>query len=46
MIAVQPIEFGWSLTGTPPKITKFRPTVHISIDSRTTPPEILRIDGN
>jgi hypothetical protein len=38
---VQPIEFAWSLTGTPPKIDKHRPTVHISIDSRTTPPEIM-----
>ena len=40
---VQPIEFSWSLTGTPDKINKVRPTVHISIDSRTTPPEILDI---
>ena len=38
---VQPIEFVWSLTGTPPKINKFRPTVHITIDSTTTPPDIL-----
>jgi hypothetical protein len=38
---VQPIEFGWTLTGTPPRIEKFRPTVHISIDSRTTPFKIL-----
>jgi hypothetical protein len=41
--SVQPIEFGWTLTGTPQKINKFRPTVHVSIDSRTTPPEILKI---
>jgi hypothetical protein len=40
---VQPIEFGWTLTGTPQKIDKFRPTVHVSIDSRTTPPEILEL---
>jgi hypothetical protein len=40
---VQPIEFGWILTGTPQKIDKHRPTVHITIDSRTTPPEILRL---
>jgi hypothetical protein len=40
---VQPITFGWSLTGTPPKIDKLRPTVHISIDSRDAPPEILKI---
>jgi hypothetical protein len=40
----QPIEFGWTLTGTPPKmIHKFRPTVHVSIDSRTTPPDVLQM---
>jgi hypothetical protein len=38
-----PIEFSWSLTGTPPKIARLRPTVHISIDSRDTPPDILEI---
>lgn len=37
------IEFGWTLTGTPPKIEGFRPTVHVSIDSEETPPEILKI---
>ena len=40
---VQPIEFGWSLTGTPPKAIGARPTVHVSIDSRQTPPDILRL---
>lgn len=40
---VQPVEFGWTLTGTPHKIDRIRPTVHITIDSRTTPPEILEI---
>ena len=40
---IQPVEFGWTLTGTPQKITKRRPTVHISVDSRTTPPEILTL---
>ena len=40
---VQPVEFAWSLSGTPPKITGARPTVHISIDSRDTLPEILQI---
>jgi hypothetical protein len=40
---VQPIEFGWSLTGTPPKIDKHRPTVHIAIDSTQTPPDILKL---
>lgn len=38
---VQPIEFGWNLTGTPSKLQGFRPTVHISIDSTKTPPELL-----
>jgi hypothetical protein len=41
---VQPVTFGWTLTGTPPKqVKKARPTVHVSIDSRTTPPEILQL---
>lgn len=39
----QPIEFSWSLTGTPPKIKKFRPTVHVSVDSLKTPPYIMKI---
>jgi len=38
----QPIEFSWALTGTPPKLEKFRPTVHISIDSIDTPPDLLQ----
>ena len=40
---VQPVEFSWSLTGTPQKVVKARPTVHISIDSTKTPPEILQL---
>lgn len=40
---ISPVEFSWTLTGTPPKISKLRPTVHIAIDSRDTPPEILQI---
>jgi hypothetical protein len=40
---VQPIEFAWSLTGIPQKVFGARPTVHISIDSRNTPPDILQI---
>jgi hypothetical protein len=36
-----PVEFSWDLSGTPPRLTKFRPTVHISIDSRTTDPDVL-----
>lgn len=34
---ISPIEFGWSLSGTPIKINGFRPTVHISMDSTKTP---------
>lgn len=41
--SVQPIELTWTLTGTPPKITGHRPTVHISIDSTKTPPEVLNL---
>lgn len=37
---ISPIEFGWSLTGTPIKIPGFKPTVHISMDSIKTSPEI------
>jgi len=36
-------EFSWSLSGTPPTIRTVRPTVHISIDSRTTDPDILAL---
>jgi len=40
----EPIEFSWSLSGTPPaKIQGLRPTLHISIDSKKTPPQILRM---
>lgn len=44
--SVEPVTFGWTLTGIPSKIPKYRPTIHISIDSRTTPPEILEIIEN
>jgi hypothetical protein len=40
---VSPTEFSWSLTGTPPRISHFRPTVHVVVDSSTTPPEVLRL---
>jgi len=39
----QPVEFSWSLSGTPPKLLKFRPTVHVSMDSTKTPPDIWKI---
>lgn len=41
--AISPIEFVWSLSGTPPKIGRYRPTVHVSIDSRETDPAILAL---
>ena len=40
---ISPIEFSWLLTGTPPRPDKYRPTLHVSIDSRTTPPDILKL---
>ena len=40
--SIQPVEFSWTLTGTPPKIGKYRPTSHVSIDSRKTDPNILQ----
>jgi hypothetical protein len=43
---IQPVEFGWTLTGTPPAMSDFRPTVHVSIDSTETPPEVLEILEN
>lgn len=41
--SVQPSEFGWDLSGTPTKLVGFRPTVHISIDSTQTPPEVMQV---
>jgi hypothetical protein len=38
---VQPLEFGWVLNGTPPMSSGNRPTLHISIDSRTADPAVL-----
>jgi hypothetical protein len=40
---VQPTQFGWSLSGTPIKLVGFRPTVHISIDSTITPPDVMQV---
>lgn len=39
--SLPPTEFSWVLTGTPPKIGGYRPTVHICIDSTDTPANIL-----
>lgn len=41
--AVTPIEFTWSLTGTPTKLDRYRPTVHVSIDSTQTDPAVLQL---
>jgi hypothetical protein len=38
---VQPVDFGWTLSGTPPVVAGHRPTVHICIDSRDADPFIL-----
>ncbi len=38
---ISPMEFAWALTGTPPSLSGFRPTVHISIDSTKANPETL-----
>ena len=37
-----PVEFGWSITGTPPRISGFRPTVHVSLDSTRVDPLVLQ----
>ena len=42
----KPIEFSWNLSGIPPKVDRFRPTVHVTIDSTTTPPEVLTLVEN
>ena len=39
--SLTPVEFAYTLTGTPVSIDGYRPTVHISIDSRTTHPDVL-----
>lgn len=39
---VTPVQFSWSLTGTPPKMkAPFRPTVHVSLDLTETDPDTL-----
>jgi hypothetical protein len=40
---VSPVEFAWNLIGTPTRIIGYRPTVHVTIDSRKTPIEILSV---
>jgi hypothetical protein len=38
---ITPVDFSWSLGGTPPVVSGHRPTVHICIDSRDASPGIL-----
>lgn len=38
-----PAEFAWTLTGTPPTVQGYRPTVHISIDSNKTDSQLMQI---
>ena len=39
----EPTEFVWNLTGTPERIHKFRPTVHVVIDSLKTPIDVMAL---
>lgn len=39
----QPVEFVWNLTGTPEKMFRIRPAVHVVIDSTKTTPEIMQM---
>ena len=43
---VQPTEFVWSLTGTPERVPRARPSCHATVDSRTTDPAILELIEN
>lgn len=43
---IQAVEFGWTLTGTPEKVDRYKPTVHLTIDSRTTPDDVLQLIEN
>lgn len=43
--STKPIEFSWSLTGTPARFTGFKPAVHVSIDStKTIEPALLSLE--
>lgn len=41
--SVSPTEFSWTITGTPPLVGGYRPTVHVSIDSASTVPSALQV---
>lgn len=38
----QPIEFGWTLAGTPPPVVGYRPTVHLTINANEAKRSFLR----
>jgi hypothetical protein len=40
--SLTPTEFSWTITGTPPIIGGYRPTVHVTIDSLNTSPNALQ----
>lgn len=39
---IKPVEFTWSISGSPPPLAGHRPTVHIAIDSTSFDPEFLQ----
>ena len=41
--SVSATEFAWSLSGTPQRLLGYRPTVHITLDSTQTPPEVMQL---
>lgn len=43
---VAPVEFSWSLTGTPPRISGFRPTAHVTVDTTKTDPAVVEVIEN
>lgn len=40
--SVTPLNLSWGITVTPPKMTGLKPTAHMVIDSRLTPPKLLK----
>lgn len=41
--SAESMEFSWDLSGVPPKVSRYKPPVHVIVDSRDTTPEILQI---
>lgn len=39
--SLSPVEFSWALSGRPPEVTGYRPTVHVSIDSTEASARLL-----